>query len=92
MSEIISLHSSHATNEQDDYLLVKLYKKLFPAEKQEEEDLSDDDVQNKKKSRYATSPLTQFRWLVWRNFVDTFKNPFEIRLRIILAIVSSSIN
>lgn len=86
MSEIISLHSSRAADEAEDYLLVKFYNMLVPKEK--EEDPSDDDVQNKNKSRYATSSLTQFRWLIWRNFVDTFKNPFEIRLRIGLAIVS----
>ncbi len=49
-------------------------------------------MQKKNKSRYATSSLTQFRWLVWRNFVDVLKNPFEIRLRIFLAIVCNTKN
>ena len=48
------------------------------------------DVQDRKTSRYKTNSWTQFRWLVWRDFVNVLKNPFEIRLRIFLAIVSSS--
>jgi len=33
--------------------------------------------------------LTQIRWLLWRSSIDTFKNPFEFRLRVILSIVIS---
>ncbi len=33
--------------------------------------------------------FTQIRWLLWRSSIDTFKNPFEFRLRVILSIVIS---
>ena len=85
MSEIISLHSENTEDEANDYLLVKVYK-FFTGYTDKVD--TDDDVQNRKKSRYATGSFTQLRWLIWRNFVDVFKNPFEIRLRIFLAIVS----
>lgn len=87
MSEIISLHSKHANNETNDYLLVRLYKFFLGySNEDDDDDDEDDNVQNRKKSRYATSGFTQLRWLIWRNFVDVFKNPFELRLRIFLSI------
>jgi hypothetical protein len=82
MSEVIALHSSY--EEEEDNFFTRLFSRFSSNEK--ESDPDNVDVQ-KKKSRYATSSFTQFRWLVWRNFVDVFKNPFEIRLRIFLAIV-----
>ncbi len=39
--------------------------------------------------RYKASFFTQARWLLWRSSIDTFKNPFEFRLRVILTIVIS---
>ena len=38
-------------------------------------------------SRYKTGFFTQLRWLLWRSSIDTFRNPFEFRLRIILSLV-----
>jgi hypothetical protein len=85
MSEIISLHSSNAEDEED-YLLVRVYKLFFPCDETTIE-TNDVDVQKKDESRYKTNSFTQLRWLIWRNFVNIFKNPFEIRLRIILSLV-----
>jgi hypothetical protein len=39
--------------------------------------------------RYKAGFFTQTRWLLWRSSIDTFKNPFEFRLRIIITIVLS---
>ncbi len=89
MSEIVSLHSSY--EEEEDNFFTRLCERFMPKEKEKVPD-DDDDVQKKKKSRYATGSLTQLRWLIWRNFVDVFKNPFEIRLRIFLAIVCCTEN
>lgn len=89
MSEIMSLHSTYSADEEDENFFSKLFNRFSPNEKEVD---PSDDVQNKKKSRYATGSLTQFRWLIWRNFVDTLKNPFEIRLRLGLAIVSGELN
>jgi ABC-type multidrug transport system ATPase subunit/ABC-type multidrug transport system permease subunit len=83
MSEIISLHSSDEEDEEN--FFTRLFSR-FNSSNEKESDPDNVDVQKKNKSRYATSSLTQFRWLVWRNFVDVLKNPFEIRLRIFLAI------
>jgi hypothetical protein len=84
MSEIISLHASQ-TDDDDDNFISRLVNRCCPND--EQIDSNDVDIQNRNKSRYKTGGFTQFRWLIWRNFVDVFKNPFEIRLRIILAIV-----
>lgn len=85
MSEIVSLHSTYEADEEEDNFFSKFISRFNSKEKQAD---PSDDVQKKNKSRYATGSFTQFRWLIWRNFVDTFKNPFEIRLRIGLALVS----
>ncbi|CAF2132802.1 unnamed protein product [Rotaria magnacalcarata] len=37
--------------------------------------------------KYKASFFTQLRWLMWRSAVDMFKNPFELRLRLVLAII-----
>jgi len=84
MSEVISLHSSE-TEEEDESFFSRLFNR--GGSNNEQQDPQNGDVQTKKKSRYATTGFTQFRWLVWRNFVDIFKNPFQIRLSIFLAIV-----
>ena len=89
MSEIVALHSTNTEDEEEDNFFSRLFSRFSSKEKQAD---PADDVQKKKKSRYATGSLTQFRWLIWRNFVDTFKNPFEIRLRIGLALVSYQSN
>ncbi|CAF2916217.1 unnamed protein product [Rotaria sp. Silwood2] len=83
MAEIISLHSSNSQDDNDNFFL-QLFNRCCPVDKQN--DVNDVDIQHKTKSRYKTSGFIQFRWLIWRNFVNLFKNPFEIRLRIILAI------
>lgn len=85
MSEIINLHSTDAEDEFDN-AFTRLCNRCF-SKKEEKVDPYDLDLQRKDKSRYKTNGFTQFRWLVWRNFVDVFKNPFEIRLRLILAVV-----
>jgi hypothetical protein len=85
MSEIISLHSSDEEDEEN--FFTRLFSRFNSSNEKESTDPDNVDVQKKNKSRYATSSLTQFRWLIWRNFVDVLKNPFEIRLRIFLAIV-----
>jgi len=84
MSEIIALHGSQQ-EENDKDILSQVSNQLNSANK--ERDPEDVDVQNIRKSRYATSSFTQLRWLIWRNFTDMFKNPFQIRLSIILALV-----
>lgn len=89
MSEVIALHASTIEEEDDDNFFSKLSNRSRSDNK--ERDPNDVDIQMKKKSRYATTAFTQFRWLVWRNFVDIFKNPFQIRLSIFLAIVSLNI-
>ena len=38
-------------------------------------------------SRYKTGFFTQLRWLLWRSAIDTFRNPFEFRIRFVLSIV-----
>jgi hypothetical protein len=86
MSEIISLHSSNEEDDMNNIFVLRLINSWCSND--EKIDSNNDDIQNNKKSRYKTNGFTQFRWLVWRNFVDLFKNPFEIRLRIILALVS----
>jgi hypothetical protein len=84
MSEIISLHSSE--KEENDKNVLSRVSNRFSSDNRER-DPNDVDVQNIRKSRYATSSFIQLRWLIWRNFTDMFKNPFQIRLSIILAIV-----
>ena len=84
MSEIQALHLTHSDEDNDKYF-AQLVNQFSSHE--QERDPTEVDIQKKKKSRYATNTLTQFRWLVWRNFVDVFKNPFQIRLSLILAIV-----
>lgn len=37
--------------------------------------------------RFKASFLTQVRWLLWRSSIDTFRNPFEFPLRMIMAII-----
>jgi membrane protein required for beta-lactamase induction len=37
--------------------------------------------------RFKTGFFTQTRWLLWRSSIDTFRNPFEFRLRFALSIV-----
>ena len=85
MSEVSQLHSTSAVDEEGGFLA-----RLFNRNASKGNPMDDDnvDVQDRKQSRYKTSSFVQFRWLVWRNFVNVLKNPFEIRLRIILAIVS----
>ncbi|CAF0721906.1 unnamed protein product [Adineta steineri] len=80
MSEILALHSENPEDD-DNIPCSKLINRCC-----RKGDTDDVDVQNQRKSRYKTNSFTQLRWLIWRNFVDIFKNPFEIRLRIILAI------
>ncbi|CAF3330834.1 unnamed protein product [Rotaria socialis] len=82
-SEIIPLHSSNVEDEKHSFFL-----RLFQQWCGEDENNSSNDVNktDKKQSRYKTGSMTQFRWLIWRNFVDLSKNPFEIRLRLILAL------
>lgn len=86
-SEIISLHSSYERDEEEDNFFSRFISRFSS----KEEDDPSGDVQKKKKSRYATNSWTQFRWLIWRNFINTLKNPFEIRLQIGLALVSLNI-
>lgn len=38
-------------------------------------------------SRYKTGFFTQLHWLLWRSAIDTFRNPFEFRIRFVLSIV-----
>ncbi|CAF0976526.1 unnamed protein product [Adineta ricciae] len=83
ISEIISLHSAHSEDNELDFF-SRLFRPWSSKKKNVQAD--DIDVQNTNKSRYKTSSLVQFRWLLWRNFVDTLKNPFETRLRVFLAI------
>ncbi|CAF1082652.1 unnamed protein product [Rotaria sp. Silwood1] len=83
MSEIVSLHSSNSEDDNNNFF-SRLFNRWYAADKQN--DINDVDIQHKQSSRYKTNSFTQFRWLIWRNFVNFFKNPFEIRLRIILAI------
>ena len=85
MSEVVKLHSTYSEEENESFF-VKLCNGCF-SKKDEPIDPNSNDIQKKGTSRYKTNSFTQFRWLVWRNFVDVFKNPFEIRLRIILALV-----
>jgi hypothetical protein len=80
MAEIIALHSAH-----DDSNNTTFFNRCCGNDEQVDPD--DVDVQGRGKSRYKTGSFTQLRWLIWRNFVDTLKNPFEIRLRLILAVV-----
>lgn len=88
MSDIIAVHSSTTGEEEEnDGFFAQLFNR-FSSDNNKERDPNDVDIQTQKKSRYAASAFTQFRWLVWRNFVDIFKNPFHIRLSIFLAIVS----
>ena len=87
MSEIVSLHSVQNEDENNNFV-GRLCNRCFSGEKEEKVDPYDVDVDHKNQSRYKTNSWTQFRWIVWRNFIDIFKNPFEIRLRIILALVS----
>jgi hypothetical protein len=84
MSEIISLHSRYPEDDNSNFF-TQLFNRCCSND--EKVDSDDVDVQDRKTSRYKTNSFTQFRWLTWRNFVDVFKNPFEVRLRIILAIV-----
>ena len=87
MSEISQLHSTSSEGEEGGFLA-----RLFNRNASKGNPIDDDnvDVQDGKQSRYKTSSFVQFRWLVWRNFVNVLKNPFEIRLRLILAVVSDS--
>jgi hypothetical protein len=39
--------------------------------------------------RYKASFFTQLRWLFWRSSIDTFRNPYEFRLRLISSIIIS---
>ncbi|CAF0910847.1 unnamed protein product [Rotaria sordida] len=82
-SEINSLHSTYTEDDNDNFFL-RLFNRCCSED--EQNDLNDNDIQHKKTSRYKTNSFTQFRWLLWRNFVNIFKNPFEIRLNIILAL------
>ncbi|UJR37986.1 hypothetical protein I4U23_030668 [Adineta vaga] len=83
MSEIISLHSSHSDEVQTDFF-SNLCRRWFS--KNENVDSDDIDVQQTNKSRYKTGGFVQLRWLIWRDFINMFKNPFEIRLRLFLAV------
>ena len=85
MSEVSQLHSTSAVDEEGGFLARLFNRNASKGNPMDEDNV---DVQDRKQSRYKTSSFVQFRWLVWRNFVNVLKNPFEIRLRIILAIVS----
>lgn len=85
----MEFHSSNEDEEKQGNFLVRLCTRCF-SEKDEKGDGQGVDVQDRKTSRYKTNSWTQFRWLVWRDFVNVLKNPFEIRLRLFLAVVSSS--
>jgi hypothetical protein len=89
MAEVLRLHSSQH-DEYKEPCLLRLWNMCFQNEELVEYGVETDPQE--KKSRYKTSGFTQLRWLIWRNFVDVFKNPFEIRLRIFLAIVSSMLD
>ena len=85
----------HSSNEEEEETLgqnsffVRLCTRCFSG-KDKQANPQAVDVQDRKTSRYKTNSFTQFRWLVWRDFVNVFKNPFEIRLRIFLALVCST--
>ncbi|CAF2054581.1 unnamed protein product [Rotaria magnacalcarata] len=83
LSEIIPLHSSNEEDEKRS-IFIRLFQQWCGED--EKNNLDDVNKTDKKTSRYKTGSMTQFRWLIWRNFVDLSKNPFEIRLRVILAV------
>ena len=89
ISEIVQFHANYEDDEELPFFAGLFYKCWPFKEKSEKvnQNDDDDDVQHRKRSRYATNGWTQFRWLVWRTLVNIFKNPFEIQLRLILAIV-----
>ena len=37
--------------------------------------------------RYRSGFFRQMRWLLWRSLIDTFRNPFELRLRLVISII-----
>ncbi|CAF0826300.1 unnamed protein product [Adineta ricciae] len=55
----------------------------------------DDDQTNTLSSVFNRSPkykagfFRQLTWLLWRSTIDTFRNPFELRLRLLISIVLS---
>ncbi|CAF5178474.1 unnamed protein product, partial [Rotaria magnacalcarata] len=83
LSEIIPLHSSNEEDEKRS-IFIRFFQQWCGED--EKNNLDDVNKTDKKTSRYKTGSMTQFRWLIWRNFVDLSKNPFEIRLRVILAV------
>ncbi|CAF0893876.1 unnamed protein product [Adineta steineri] len=53
----------------------------------------DDDQSNStggifhRSTKYKSSFFRQFRWLLWRSGIDMFRNPFQLRLRIMISII-----
>lgn len=37
--------------------------------------------------RYKAGFFRQLTWLLWRSTIDTFRNPFELRLRLLISII-----